>query len=187
VAQPVFKLLAPPSLAAAIAGQGAATESATGVAVEVTDKGDFYPGTGSQVVTLRSLLPSSGMLDAIRHVLTQLPECGECAADDGDGHKITAVLPSKSVSAVIGEAGSNVQALQRSTGARVRVERSSLGSGPGGDRTVDVCGAAPAIEAALGRVLECVQEFVDHPWFPAWAQRTNQERVSSAPASFGSS
>lgn len=176
-----FKFLAPNGLVNLISANAKSIKDVAGGSVTITDSDDHYPNTKLQVGTLQATVDGD-MVSAMRRILYYASECGECIAENGTELRFTVVMPSKSVSALIGVKGANVQVLQRATGCHIHVDGVALGFGPGGDRAVHINGGPPSLEKAICRAIECVKEFQDTPWFPKWAARTNAERLAATEA-----
>mmetsp|Transcript_64968 Transcript_64968/g.174664 ORF Transcript_64968/g.174664 Transcript_64968/m.174664 type:complete len:435 (+) Transcript_64968:82-1386(+) len=176
-----FKFLANKGLVAPL------TENATHMGLVangsffVTEDGDFYPGTSSRCASVSASDPDA-MVAAMKSVTTIVSESGACVVDHGRELRFTAIMPSKSVSALIGVAGANVKQLQQATGSHIHVDSTALGFGPGGDRVVHVHGSAQSIEKAVEKLVGLMTEFIDQPWFPKWAERTNEERLGALEA-----
>lgn len=176
-----FKFLAPVGLVNLIRANAQTIEDVAGGSVSITDPSDCYPNTNLQVTTLQATMDGD-MVVAMRRTLSYVSDCGECVAENGTELRFTVVMPSKSVSALIGVKGTNVQALQRTTGCHIHVDGVALGFGPGGDRAVHINGGPPSLEKGICRAIECIKEFQDTPWFPKWAARTNAERLAATEA-----
>jgi len=174
---PTFKLLVPKSLASTIQFSISAIEGASGVTLSVTDREDCYPGTDHQVVHIQGET-WDGILAALQHVLSMVANCSDCIAPGHEEERrVSVVMPSKAVSALIGVRGANVKELQTRTGCHIHVDGIAIGFGPGGDRAVNINGPANSLEKAMSRCVGCVQEFSDQVWFARWASRTNSERL----------
>merc|ERR1719316_869891 len=127
-------------------------------------------------------MDNGDMGKAIREIIKVVQEAGEPASGDAGELKFKVLLPSKSVSALMGVRGASIQELQKKTGCHIHVDSVALGPGAGGDRAVNVNGTPEALEMAMDRAIECVQEFKDASWFGKWARRTNEERKESEEA-----
>lgn len=176
-----FKFLSSDVLAGALRAAAPRIELAAQGTLTLADGTGFYPGTSCHVTSLEAI-DASAMVVAMRLVVAISAESGACVVDGGRELRFTVVMPSKSVSALIGVAGANVQALQKATGAHIHVDGVALGFGPSGDRAVNVHGGAPALESAVEKIIGLVQDFVDQPWFTKWAERTNDERLEALEA-----
>eukprot|EP00747_Dinoflagellata_sp_TGD_P111794 gnl/TRDRNA2_/TRDRNA2_171305_c1_seq7.p1 gnl/TRDRNA2_/TRDRNA2_171305_c1~~gnl/TRDRNA2_/TRDRNA2_171305_c1_seq7.p1 ORF type:complete len:300 (-),score=52.44 gnl/TRDRNA2_/TRDRNA2_171305_c1_seq7:358-1197(-) len=176
-----FKFLAPKTLANALEAFARVIEEAMDGKVEISPSDDFFPGTSSRVVSLESS-KDDGIMLGLKRVLSVVSECSECLTEHEGEYLVTVVMPSKSVSALIGVRGANVQVLQKNTGVHIHVDGEALGFGPGGDRAVKINGTTAALEIAMVRIIECVAEFKDQPWFVKWAERSNPERQDATKA-----
>lgn len=119
-------------------------------------------------------------MEGMKKVLTIVVQCAACASNRPGEFQLTAVMPAKSCAMLIGVKGQNIKDLVKTSGAHVHVTGEALGfttgSGPGGDKLVTVKGNYAGLENAILRLVECVLEFQDQPWFPDWVVRTNADR-----------
>merc|ERR1719456_996087 len=169
-----FKLLVNQSLGNTLMRFAQGIESAAGGSLNITPPGDHFPGQNLQVATLEST-EKGDMGRAMREIIKIVQENGECVSEHAGELKFKVLLPSKSVSALIGVRGAAIQELQKKTGCHIHVDGVALGFGAGGDRAVNVNGTPQALEGAMDRAIEVVQEFKDASWFGKWARRTNEE------------
>lgn len=176
-----FKLLVNQSLGDMLTRFAQQIESASGGSLNVTPPGDHFPGQNLQVATLQST-ENGDMGRTIRLIIKLAQENGECSTEHPGELRFKVLLPSKSVSALIGVRGASIQELQKKTGCHIHVDGVALGFGAGGDRAVNVNGSAHALGDAMDRAIEVVQEFKDASWFGKWARRTNEERAASQEA-----
>jgi len=176
-----FKLLVNQSLGDMLMRCAQQIESAAGGSLNVTPPGDHFPGQNLQVATIQST-ENGDMGRTIRLIIKLVQENGECLSEHAGELRFKVLLPSKSVSALIGVRGASIQELQKKTGCHIHVDGVALGFGAGGDRAVNVNGSAQSLGDAMDRAIECVQEFKDASWFGKWARRTNEERAASQEA-----
>jgi len=176
-----FKLLVNQSLGDVLMRSAKTIEGAAGGSLEVTPPGDHFPGQNLQVATLTS--PDNGdMGKAVREIIKAAQEAGECTSEHAGELRFKVLLPSKSVSALIGVRGASIKELQKNSGCHIHVDGVALGFGAGGDRAVNINGTPDALGQAMDRAIEVVQEFKDTSWFGKWARRTNAERAESQEA-----
>ncbi|CAE8718384.1 unnamed protein product, partial [Polarella glacialis] len=125
LATPTFKMLAPKTLASAIQFSAAVIENAAQGSLHMTDADNVYPGTDQQVVTIES--PAwENIGKAMMHILAMVNNCSECVMPGHeDERRIAIVMPSRSISALIGVKGANVKELQLRTGCHVHAQRSA--------------------------------------------------------------
>lgn len=179
---PTFKLLAPKTLASAIQFSHLVIENAAQGKLHLTEPEDLYPGTEQQVVTIES--PAwENIASAMKHILAMANNCTECVMPGHeDERRLAIVMPSRSISALIGVKGANVKELQLRTGCHIHVDDVAIGHGPGGDRAVNINGLPAGLEQAIVRTVEVVQESHDQVWFRKWAERSNAERLEQEQA-----
>eukprot|EP00435_Cladocopium_sp_Y103_P019829 s2379_g4.t2 len=179
---PTFKLLAPKTLASAIQFSHLVIENAAQGKLHLTEPEDMYPGTEQQVVTIES--PAwENIASAMKHILAMANNCTECVMPGHeDERRLAIVMPSRSISALIGVKGANVKELQLRTGCHIHVDDVAIGHGPGGDRAVNINGLPAGLEQAIVRTVEVVQESHDQVWFRKWAERSNAERLEQEQA-----
>eukprot|EP00913_Durusdinium_trenchii_P006732 g6328.t1 len=115
--------------------------------LHLTEPDDVYPGTDQQVITLEST-GWEHIVMAMRQVLAMVNNCTECVMPGHeDERRLAVVMPSRSISALIGVKGANVKELQLRTGCHIHVDDVAIG-GPDGRidalrMATDVPGAAP--------------------------------------------
>jgi len=178
----VFKFLAPEMLAHAVEAFASIICEAAGAGgeLDITELSDPFPGTGCRIACLVAD-NTEGIVEGMKKVLSIVAQCGGCASNRTGEYLFTAVMPAKSCAMLIGVKGQNIKDLVKTSGAHVHVEGEALGfstgSGPGGDKLVQVKGPYQGMEFAVMRLIECVLEFQDQPWFPDWVVRTNTERL----------
>uniref|UniRef100_A0A7S4VGV0 K Homology domain-containing protein n=1 Tax=Alexandrium monilatum TaxID=311494 RepID=A0A7S4VGV0_9DINO len=176
----VFKFLAPEALANALEAFSAIVGEAAGGELDLTSSGDLFPGTSSRTACLISD-NKEGIMEGMRKVLTIVVQCGECASNRPGEFQLTTIMPAKSCAMLIGVKGHNIKDLVKTSGAHVHVEGEAVGfttgTGPGGDKVVHIKGSYVGLESAITRLVECVLEFQDQPWFPDWVVRSNAERM----------
>eukprot|EP00435_Cladocopium_sp_Y103_P020327 s2379_g4.t4 len=119
---PTFKLLAPKTLASAIQFSHLVIENAAQGKLHLTEPEDMYPGTEQQVVTIES--PAwENIASAMKHILAMANNCTECVMPGHeDERRLAIVMPSRSISALIGVKGANVKELQLRTGCHIHVD-----------------------------------------------------------------
>lgn len=179
---PTFKMLAPKTLASAIHFSAAVIENAAQGKLSMTEPDDVYPGTDQQVITIESSSWDS-IVTAMKHILAMVNNCSECVMPGHeDERRVAVVMPSRSISALIGVKGANVKELQQRTGCHIHVDDVAIGHGPGGDRAVNINGMPAGLDQALVRTVNVVQESHDQIWFAKWAARTNAERLEQEQA-----
>lgn len=173
-----FKFLAADGLSSALEAISPVLSEVVGCSLKLSEEGDYYPGTNSRIATLTSSVEKGVLLGMLR-ILSITSQCGPGASKPGS-LRLTVIMPLKSISMLIGVKGANIHALMKTSGAHVQVEGEafgfSRGKSPSYDRLVHATGSQRTLETATNRLVECVQEFVDHPWFPKWAARTNADR-----------
>jgi len=178
----VFKFLAPEMLSNALEAFAPIIGEAAGGELDLTDSSDPFPGTGCRTACLVAD-NMAGIIEGMKKVLSIVAQCGGCASNRAGEFFFTAVMPAKSCAMLIGVKGQNIKDLVKTSGAHVHVEGEALGfstgGGPGGDKLVQVKGSYSGLESAVIRLVECVLEFQDQPWFPDWVVRTNAERCET--------
>lgn len=176
-----FKFLAPEGLSNALEAFVPVIADVLEGSLRISDETDLYPGTGCRIVTISSHVEKGVLLGMLR-ILSIVSQCRACISNTGE-LRLTVVMPAKSISMLIGVRGTNIHMLQKSSGAHVHVEGEALGfsrgRGPSFDKLVHSTGTQQAQENVIARLIECVEEFMDQPWFPKWASRTNIERVEN--------
>eukprot|EP00440_Ansanella_granifera_P012721 gb/GFBE01013820.1/.p1 GENE.gb/GFBE01013820.1/~~gb/GFBE01013820.1/.p1 ORF type:complete len:299 (+),score=40.84 gb/GFBE01013820.1/:1-897(+) len=179
---PTFKLLAPKTLASAIQFSAGVIENAAQGKLHITEPDDVYPGTDQQVITLES--PAwEHIVAAVKHILSMVNNCSECIMPGHeDERRVAVVMPSRSISALIGVKGANVKELQLRTSCHIHVDDVAIGHGPGGDRAVNINGLPHGLEQAIVRTVDVVHESHDQVWFRKWAERSNSERLEQEQA-----
>jgi len=180
----VFKFLAPAVLAAALENFAAVIAEIPGSELELTAPSDPFPGTDCRTVCLVAD-DGAGVREGMQKVLQILAQCGAHSPSRPGEFLFTAIMPAKSCAMLIGVKGANIKDLIKTSGAHVYVEGEALGfsggTGPGGDKLVQVKGSFVGLQNVVGRLVDCVVEFLDQPWYPDWVCRTNAER-SELPA-----
>eukprot|EP00419_Tripos_fusus_P070231 CAMPEP_0172905480 /NCGR_PEP_ID=MMETSP1075-20121228/174740_1 /TAXON_ID=2916 /ORGANISM="Ceratium fusus, Strain PA161109" /LENGTH=614 /DNA_ID=CAMNT_0013762719 /DNA_START=46 /DNA_END=1887 /DNA_ORIENTATION=+ len=175
----VFKFLASAVFAAALENFAAVISEIPGSELELTAPNDCFPGTDSRTVCLVAD-DGAGVREGMQKVLQILAQCGAHSPGRPGEFLFTAIMPAKSCAMLIGVKGANIKDLIKTSGAHVHVEGEALGfsggTGPGGDKLVQVKGSFGGLQNVVGRLVDCVVEFLDQPWYPDWVCRTNAER-----------
>ncbi|CAE7508861.1 POLD1 [Symbiodinium sp. CCMP2456] len=173
---PTFKLLAPRTLASAIAFSQSVIEKAAQGMLQMTGYDDAYPGTHQQVVTIES--PGwEHIVAAVKQILLMVNNCYECIMPGHEERRLAIVMPSCCINTLIGVKGANERELQRRTGCRMELDDVAIGHGPGGDRAVNIIGVPKGLEEAIVWTVQVVQESHAQVWFRRWAERSNAERL----------
>eukprot|EP00434_Breviolum_minutum_P037296 symbB.v1.2.033067.t1/scaffold4057.1/size45452/1 len=181
---PTFKLLAPKTLASAIQFSHLVIENAAQGKLHLTEPDDLYPGTEQQVVTIESSAWEH-IASALKNILAMANNCTECIMPGHeDERRLAVVMPSRSISALIGVKGANVKELQLRTSCHIHVDDVAIGAldgdgyGASAGPSVSSVPAAPAALAAAAGPAPAPQH--PPPFFPL-KEFLQQSGVSDLP------
>jgi len=179
-----FKILCPDKLTTALLGSRGATkdwiQKETGTKLVFSNKGNYFPKTQYRTLAVYSDEPPN-IPKALERILKKAVECGNEEQKRSQGltaefigeapgeYLFRLCLADRATRAVIGPAGTNIQKLRNSSGAKIYVENESFE----GNQMLRLSGRPEAILDCIRKVHAVVQQGVGTEEFNHWAQTVN--------------
>lgn len=141
----------------------------TGVRLQLSQKGEFYPGTQMQELCIRGAA-NDMVLQGVMQVISRMSEDHgrifgvETDVEEG-GARVHFVVPVPSANAFKGIQGY----IQGESGMKIHVEDFVVGSGEMAEQVVSCAGPLRGLEVVVSFLLEKVAEVSSQPWFRDWA------------------
>lgn len=145
----------------------------TGVRLQLSQKGEFYPGTQMQELCIRGAA-NDMVLQGVMQVISRMSEDHgrifgvETDVEEG-GARVHFVVPVPSANAFKGIQGENMRYIQGESGMKIHVEDFVVGSGEMAEQVVSCAGPLRGLEVVVSFLLEKVAEVSSQPWFRDWA------------------
>lgn len=179
-----FKILCPDKLVVALLGSRGTKkdwlQQETGTKLVFSNKGDYYPDTKFRTLGIYSDLPPN-IPKALERILSTVIECGnterklpkgqtpDFTTDVAGEYLFRLCLSDTASRAVIGPAGTNIQKLRNSTGAKLFVDNQSQH----GHQLARILGRPESILDCLRKLHAIVQQGAGTEDFNEWAQTVN--------------
>jgi len=184
-----FKVLCPDKLVIALLGSRGSNkewlQKESGTKLVFSNKGDYYPSTRFRTLGIYSDI-APNIPKCLERILKKVVECGheerkrpkaqppDFVGDAAGEFVFRLCLSDKASRALIGPAGTNIQKLRSSSGAKIHVDNQLQR----GHQTVRILGRPECILDCLRKLHTIVQQGVDTEDFDTWAQLVN---FSAAP------
>jgi len=186
-----MKLLITAKEASQILGQGGNTakliENQTQSRLHLSGKGEYYPGTQLQELTVKGPNVAS-VSGAVQLAMAKLAE--ESGRINNDSHDLTEggasmkfVVPNACAKAIIGRGGENIKLIRDGTGMKVHIESTAIGPQPISEQVVCIQGSLQGMNILLANIFEKLeQECATQPWFSVWAGTSHAGTGGGLPA-----